>query len=119
MKTRAQAIAGETVGILSLESVVGAGIGHQEARGSCACEPAVAVLGVHQVPEAALAQKHRVPKRIGRVVTGVVEVGELVGLNRQNSMRPVRPGTRPAHGHGIAGTYGVLVHDMATGEPLL
>lgn len=119
MKTMTQAIAEEMVRILSLENVVGVGIGHKEVRGSCTCEPAVTVLVVQKVSEAALAQRHRVPKRIWRFVTDVQEVGELVGLNRLVRMRPARPGTSLAHYQVTAGTYGAMVYDVSTGAPLL
>jgi len=119
MKTMTQAIAEEMVRILSLDNVVGVGIGHKQVGGSCTCEPAVAVLVVQKVSEAALTQKQRVPKRIWRFVTDVLEVGELVGLDRLTRMRPARPGTSLAHYQVTAGTYGAMVYDVVTGQPLM
>jgi len=115
MKTMARAMADEMIRILTLDNVVGVGIGHKQVKGSCTCQTAVTVLVVQKVAEAALAHKQRVPRRIGRFVTDVLEVGELVSLNRVVRMRPARPGVSLAHYQVTAGTYGAMVYDATAG----
>lgn len=119
MKTMAHTMVNELTRIMSLSNVVGVGLGHKEVKGCCTGETAVTILVIKKVPEAALSREQRIPKKVSRFVTDVLEVGELVSLNRQGKMRPARPGVSIAHYQVSAGTYGALVYDVPTGEPLM
>ena len=60
-----------------------------------------------------------VPKSIADADTDVIEVGDVRALARTERMRPVRPGSSIGHYKVTAGTFGAVVYDIKTGEPLI
>jgi hypothetical protein len=119
MKFKTQSVLTEVKRVMSLENVVGVGYGLKEVKGCCTGQPAVTVLVRQKVPESSLALNQRIPKKLARLHTDVLEVGEVTILNRQQRMRPAYGGCSIAHHRVSAGTLGALVFDRRTGDPLI
>lgn len=106
--------------LLSLDNVVGVGMGYKIVRGKTTNKPAVMVLVKKKYPEEQLKSKHVVPKALNEVPTDVIEVGEIRLLSsRTEKARPARPGMSIGHFKVTAGTFGAVVKDEKTGEPLI
>jgi hypothetical protein len=106
--------------LMSLDNVVGIGMGYKIVRGRTTNKPAVMVLVKRKYPEGQLKSKHVVPKALNEVPTDVIEVGEIRLLSsRTEKARPARPGMSIGHFKVTAGTFGAVVRDEKTGEPLI
>lgn len=106
--------------LLALPNVVGVGKGSKMVRGEDTGEEAVVVLVEKKVPEADLRSVDRIPRSLAKVRTDVIEVGNLQLLNTRTSyQRPAHPGVSIGHYQITAGTFGAVVKDRKTGEPLI
>ncbi|WP_054935620.1 hypothetical protein [Moorella stamsii] len=105
--------------LLSLPNVVGVGKGFKSVRGEITKKPAVVVLVKEKLPVARLHREARIPRVLDEADTDVLEVGELRLLGRTDYQRPARPGMSIGHYKITAGTFGAVVKDRRTGEPLI
>ncbi len=105
--------------LLELPNVVGVGKGYKQVDGRNTGKPAVTVLVSKKVPKGQLRSDTVVPTSIALADTDVIEVGDVVALSRLERMRPAKPGTSIGHYKITAGTFGALVYDAKTGEPLI
>lgn len=106
--------------LLELPNVVGVGRGHKHVGGRCIGKPVVTVLVTKKLPKHQLEPYALVPESIERAETDVIEVGEVVALaSRTDRQRPARPGVSIGHFKVTAGTFGAVVYDVKTGEPLI
>ncbi len=108
--------------LLGLKNVVGVGVGYKEAVAASTGEkpkPGIVVLVKQKLPEAQLEARNIVPKNVDGVVTDVIEVGDLRLLNRVDRNVPAQPGVSIGHYKITAGTFGAVVKDKKTGEPLI
>ncbi|MEW6662691.1 MAG: hypothetical protein ACOY9Y_15650 [Bacillota bacterium] len=108
-----------TAHLMNLPNVVGVGRGTKTVRGEDTGRTAVVVLVEKKVPEKELARGQRIPKLLGETPTDVLEVGEIRLLNRTGYSRPAYPGMSIGHYKSSAGTFGALVKDRRTGQPLI
>ncbi|MGI6286422.1 hypothetical protein SEF58_11515 [Neomoorella humiferrea] len=105
--------------LLNLPNVVGAGKGFKSVRGELTSKPALIVLVKEKLPPAKLERGHRIPRVLDEADTDVLEVGELRLLGRTDYQRPAQPGMSIGHYKITAGTFGAVVKDRRTGEPLI
>ncbi len=106
--------------LLQLPNVVGVGKGIKTVRGDPTAKQAVVVLVKKKVPRKKLRSQEVVPLKLDEVHTDVIEVGEprlLAG--RTEYKRPAQPGMSIGHYLVTAGTFGAVVKDKKTGEPLI
>lgn len=104
----------------SLPNVVGVGLGLKEENNTRTNKLATIVFVTHKVPKAELMAQDLVPEKVGNLETDVVEIGEIRLLDqRKTRMRPAQPGISVGHPKITAGTFGALVKDARTGEPLI
>lgn len=104
---------------MSLDNVVGVGVGYKEVRGEPTSHLGVTVLVRRKVAAGNLHPRHHVPYRLGHVCTDVVEVGDLRLLSRTDRVRPLVPGVSIGHWQVGAGTLGAVVRDRRTGELMI
>jgi hypothetical protein len=114
-----QALRVSTPKILELPNVVGVGKGQKHVCGQCIGKPTVTVLVKKKLPKRELGASEIVPRSIADADTDVIEVGDVRALARTERMRPVRPGSSIGHYKVTAGTFGAVVYDIKTGEPLI
>lgn len=115
-----QILQGATWRLMGLENVVGVGRGPKTRGGLRTSEDCIVVLVKKKLPENVLCAQEIVPTTVRGVPTDVVEVGELRFLaSRRGRMRPARPGVSIGHGKITAGTFGAVVWDRRTGQPLI
>lgn len=115
-----QILEGATWRLMGLENVVGVGRGYKIRGGLRTSEECIVVLVKKKLPESVLYTQEIVPSAVRGVPTDVVEVGELrFFVNRQGRMRPAWPGVSIGHGKVTAGTFGAVVWDKKTGQPLI
>lgn len=108
--------------LLSMKNVIGVGIGYKEAMAASTGEApklGVVVFVKHKLPESELEVQNIVPKDLDGVVTDVIEVGDLRLLSRTDGASPAQPGVSIGHYKITAGTFGAVVKDRKTGEPLI
>ncbi|NLJ84350.1 MAG: hypothetical protein GX336_05530 [Halanaerobiaceae bacterium] len=106
--------------ILNRENVVGIGYGRKEKKGKKTGEEALLILVEKKLPPEKLNKKDLVPQRLGSYCTDVIEVGKLHFLQERTArIRPARPGISIGHYQVSAGTFGALVRDKKSGEPLI
>ena len=98
-------------GILKHKNVVGIGIGYKVQGGKRVDTPCLVVSVTKKEPRHLLDELDIVPQMIGEAITDVIETGEIVafGLNRQELLRPARPGMSIGHAGGGTGTLGAVV----------
>jgi hypothetical protein len=104
-----------------LDNVVGVGRGVKLVRGEKTGREAAVVLVEKKYPRGDLRRGAMVPKKIGDMVSDVIEVGDvrLLGTSRTGALRPARPGISISHYKVSAGTFGAVVRDRSTGETLI
>ncbi|MCL5040197.1 MAG: S1 family peptidase [Firmicutes bacterium] len=105
--------------LLSLENVVGVGVGYKETGGKKTEQLAVTVLVKKKVAPQRLNSTHCVPQMLSGTVTDVIEIGEVTLLSRLDRLRPAQPGMSIGHYRITAGTFGAVVKDKKTGQPLI
>ncbi len=130
--------------LLKLPNVVGVGVGFKQVGGVTTGQPAVVVLVEKKVPAAQLLPNQMVPQTVDDVATDVIQVGKLrfldqlmqpapppvgaspTGLELQKAdprrtvkVRPAQPGVSIAHYKVTAGTFGAVVVDRRSRQPLI
>lgn len=105
--------------LLEFENVVGVGKGVKQVRGQDAGKISTVVLVKHKLPAKDLHRDQIIPKRIDGEITDVLEVGDIQLLGRTDLARPAKPGMSIGHYKISAGTFGAVVKDKATGQPLI
>ncbi len=105
--------------LMGLPNVIGIGCGYKHVRGNNTGKESLIVLVEKKVPVEDLKSNHIIPQSMNQCLVDVVEVGEVVALNRTGRQRPARPGTSIGHFRVTAGTFGAIVYDVKTGEPLI
>ena len=122
--------------VLKLVNVVGYSLALQKkiVRGLEVDVPAIRVYVSRKIrPLEALAVEHRIPESIEGIKTDVIEVGEVVALaqrlqvpffgvppeKRTQIWRPAPPGVSIGHYQISAGTFGCLMADAVSGDPLI
>jgi len=106
--------------LLSLENVVGVGLGYKIVRNKITDKPAIMVFVKRKISDEKMLGRNCVPKSLSDTLTDVVEVGEVRLLEaRVEKARPAKPGMSIGHYKITAGTFGALVIDKKTGRPLI
>jgi hypothetical protein len=106
--------------LLDLPNVVGVGEGYRVTAGRTTDERCLVVLVRRKVPRESLQSKEMVPAQLDDVRTDVFEVGDVRALqDRTGRIRPAVPGVSIGHYQITAGTFGAVVHDKASGQPLI
>jgi hypothetical protein len=115
--------------LLSLPNVVGVGIGYKEKDGQNTGKVSLVVLVEKKLTRQRLAPEQLVPPIIEDVPTDVVESGKLEidcfnfwygkPQNRLVRLHPARPGISIGHYRVSAGTFGAVVYDRHSDEPLI
>ena len=116
--------------LLKIPNVVGVGVGYKIREGRITDEPAIMVYVTRKLPKQALRKEELVPEELDGIKTDVVEVGKIVALGlaepeitppreRTRKWRPAPPGVSIGHYAITAGTFGAVVYDNKTGEPLI
>lgn len=109
-----------TGNLMRLPNVVGVGDGFREVEGERTSEVCLVVLVRAKIPEEGLLAEHVVPKRIDEVRTDVVEIGDVRALEtRTDRVRPAQPGVSVGHYQITAGTFGAVVRDATSDDPLI
>ncbi|MCL6478802.1 MAG: S1 family peptidase [Peptococcaceae bacterium] len=105
---------------LGKKNVVGVGVGMKKVGLERTEQPSIIVFVEKKWKEEDLPREHIIPKKISGVHIDVVETGRIRLLdNRTGRHRPARPGMSIGHYKITAGTFGVVVKDKKTGEPLI
>ncbi|HHX11072.1 MAG TPA: hypothetical protein GX729_06875 [Firmicutes bacterium] len=105
--------------LMDFPNVVGVGYGHKHVRGKNTGKDSLVVLVGKKVPVEELNSDQVIPRSMNQCLIDVVEVGEIVALGRTGRQRPARPGLSIGHFKVTAGTFGAVVYDVKTGEPLI
>lgn len=107
--------------LLGLDNVVGVGIGPKTMQRATTGAPkrSIVILVREKLPEKKLHASQVVPKKLDGVHTDVIEVGHIRLLSRMERRDPIQPGVSIGHYKITAGTFGALVRDKTTGEPLI
>lgn len=115
-----QALADHRWRIMHLPGVLGVGIGYKVTGGNRTDRLALAVFVAQKRPLSELRPAERIPPAVGGVPTDVVAVGEFTAFSRRTARRrPAMPGVSIGHYRSTAGTFGAVVYDAATREPLI
>jgi len=106
--------------LLTMENVVGVGVGYKIKNGHPSEDVAIVVMVSRKLPLPALAPESVLPKQVDGVNVDVVEVGQLRALQaRTDRWRPAPGGVSIGHYKITAGTFGAIVHDRLTGTRLI
>jgi hypothetical protein len=106
--------------LLTMQNVVGVGVGFQKKAGEKTGEYAIVVMVSRKLPLPALAPNAILPKNVDGVIVDVIEVGQLRALQaRTDRWRPAPGGISIGHYKITAGTFGVVVRDRNSGERLI
>lgn len=109
-----------TEDLLARPNVVGVGRGFKVTKGIRTDVESIIVLVREKVPGTELTVSAKVPSSLQDIPTDVVEVGDLrAQQDRTGRHRPARPGISLGHFRVTAGTFGLMVRDRASGEPLI
>jgi hypothetical protein len=103
----------------TLPNVVGVGIGYKKKDRQDTDELALVFFVQKKVLMETLGVEQVIPKRIGRVCTDVIEIGEVRLLGRTEKLRPAPPGVSIGHYKVTAGTFGAVVRDRQSGDLLI
>ncbi|MFZ5634621.1 MAG: hypothetical protein ACOY40_17475 [Bacillota bacterium] len=105
---------------LNKKNVVGVGVGMKKVGMERTEQPSIVVFVEKKLKEEDLPREHIIPKKINGVPTDVIEIGRVRLLDsRTGKQRPARPGMSIGHYKVTAGTFGAVVKDKKTGEPLI
>lgn len=127
--------------LFSLPQVIGVGQGLKEVEGEQTQEESLIILVKTKLPLDQLSEDQRIPQSINGLKTDVIEVGEFQAqdvaavpeliektinesdlfqdVQRTSRVRPAVPGLSIGHYKVTAGTFGAVVYDLKTGEPLI
>jgi hypothetical protein len=105
--------------LLEFNNVVGVGKGLKQVRGQDVGKVSTVVLVKEKIPAKLLSRNEIIPKKIDGEITDVIEVGDIQLLGRTDLVRPAKPGMSIGHYKISAGTFGAVVKDIATGQPLI
>ncbi|MCK8817075.1 S1 family peptidase [Natroniella sulfidigena] len=109
--------------LFALENVVGVGCGYKEVNGRKINEECIVILVENKLDQDQLDKNHIVPQTIEQHKTDVIEVGKVELLSsdkvRTTKLRPAQPGASIGHYKITAGTFGTVVKDKKTNEPLI
>lgn len=102
-------------------NIVGVGQGHKYVRGENTGKDALTILVKKKYPKSDLKRSALLPKFMNGIATDIIEVGEIRFLNKRRIeyCRPAQPGMSLGHYKISAGTFGAVVKDKSTGEPLI
>lgn len=97
--------------LLARRNVVACGIGLKVTGGQVTNTPSIIVSVTHKEPRAALAESELIPSLINNIPTDVIATGPItaLGMDRQQAVRPLRPGASIGHRDSTAGTLGAIV----------
>ncbi|MGI6575164.1 MAG: hypothetical protein ACOX3A_04800 [bacterium] len=105
---------------LAKPSVVGVGIGYKETELQKTDQMSLVVYVTKKKRQRELTPKEIIPHALDSMPTDVVEIGEIKFLSeRTGKVRPAQPGISIGHHQITAGTFGAVVRDRKTGEPLI
>ena len=105
--------------VFNLPNVVGVGIGYKVRGGEITKEHAIVALVAKKLAKEYLPKSGLIPAEIEGLTTDVREVGELRLLANTAKVRPAQPGYSIGHYKITAGTFGAVVYDAQTREPLI
>ena len=106
--------------LLTMQNVVGVGVGYKIKGGEQTDDYAVVVMVSRKLPLPALSSQAVLPKNVAGVNIDVIEVGYLRALQaRTDRWRPAPGGVSLGHYKITAGTFGAIVRDKNTGERLI
>lgn len=106
--------------LLSRENVIGYGYGQKIKRGMRTGEDALIVFVTKKMPKGELRVVDIIPDELEGIPTDVIELGEVKALGeRIAQVRPALPGMSIGNYRITAGTFGAVVRDISTGEPLI
>lgn len=106
--------------LLTMQNVVGVGVGYKIKGGEQTDDYAVVVMVSRKLPLPALSSQAVLPKNVEGVNVDVIEVGYLRALQaRTDRWRPAPGGVSLGHYKITAGTFGAIVRDKNTGERLI
>jgi hypothetical protein len=106
--------------LLTMQNVVGVGVGYKIKGGDQTDDYAVVVMVSRKLPLPALSSQAVLPKNVEGVNVDVIEVGYLRALQaRTDRWRPAPGGVSLGHYKITAGTFGAIVRDKNTGERLI
>ncbi len=105
---------------MNKKNVVGVGVGMKQVGLERTNQPSIIVFVEKKVRAENLPRSQIIPARVNGVYTDVVEIGKVRLLDlRTGRGRPARPGMSLGHYKITAGTFGAVVRDQRTGEPLI
>lgn len=114
--------------LLTLPQVIGVGYGLKVVKGIKTDQEAIIVLVKKKLPPEQLADHELVPENVNGMITDVIEVGEVKALkaempeplqSRTEKVRPAPPGVSIGHYLITAGTFGAVVYDNSTAQPMI
>lgn len=109
--------------LLAKTGVVGVGIGYKNVESDGDNQMALVAMVEQKKPKEALRDEDLVPSEMEGAKTDVIEVGVIraqVNSGPKDHWRPtIPPGVSIAHNLVTAGTFGMLVYDARTAEPLI
>ena len=107
--------------LLGIKNVVGVGVGYKHVGLQRTEQKAIIIFVSKKEGVENLSREEQVPFKINGLETDVVEVGEIRFLadERKQRVRPAQPGLSLGHYRVTAGTFGAMVRDRTTGEPLI
>jgi hypothetical protein len=102
-------------------NVLGVGKGLKRVKGVRTEQSSITVFVKEKVALSQLKSLDAIPEEVDGIPTDVVEIGEIRLLSsvRTAKRRPAQPGVSIGHHKVTAGTFGALVKDSITGEPLI
>lgn len=106
--------------LTGLPNVCGIGVGYKHKEMQRTDKLALIVFVEKKVKWEELSRGERIPKIVGGLETDVIEIGKVRLLGtRLERHRPAQPGISIGHYKISAGTFGAVVKDINTGEPLI
>ncbi len=104
----------------NMDQVVGLGRGFKEINGEKTDEESIQFLVKQKKPKDQLRRRDIIPAKLAGYYTDVIQIGHVQALSlRTNRIRPARPGLSLGHYLISAGTFGAVVYDLQTGQPLI
>lgn len=105
--------------LMEKTNVIGVGIGYKQRGGKRSHTPCLTVLVKQKMPMRALNRQDIIPMRIQGYQTDVVESGIIRAYEQVLRLRPAQPGISIGNFRVTAGTFGALVYDQKSKQPLI